>query len=606
MPELQFINVTPGNGGDASNETSLRRVVRATAMRHVWQRERTARPQKWRRRIKSRGSGQEKKKDEEDNLSTKTMIVPTPTIDMRVVDEPINILSARKSAHTSEICVSLYEVTDEKCVTRQRSDCRGTIKANCDPDHEHTAPFPTCGEVMCRDLIENRRNGDQSFQTQEKRSQQTHLILSPRETFAVAEIDPFSSFPGTPRTQMLLHHAFNYWAYQVYTLDQVPASNPLRNSWLPFLLNDPASYHGLVYTVAMNHFRITGDKESFLAHSVHKVEAIKTLAKRVEELILMITDETIAAVLTLSQEPCISMWMKSPVQVRAEKPRFDDATVHWQGLKRMIQLRGGSHAVEQDWLIKNLYWHGVEMALLTWTTPDVSIPECFDAPFRELLRSWVQSKDHRNGLLAENAELSDSPSEQPSFICQSVSQLLLDISCSSSSLEQASAHKASAASLTSFAVSDTAWCLLHRILSSISYIDGISPGPCTLDEICRLAAATYIIIAFLHHLKYTLVTTLVPRLKTSIEYLCTAGFKVQDSSPSLLWALLMGGVATFNLPERALFVTWVAKVAQQLQLETWNQVREAIGKLPWFEMTCGAPCKKLWDEVVSISDVLCF
>lgn len=87
------------------------------------------------------------------------------------------------------------------------------------------------------------------------------------------------------------------------------------------------------------------------------------------------------------------------------------------------------------------------------------------------------------------------------------------------------------------------------------------------------------------------------------EMICT--LKVLHSIPNytsnilLLWVFAVGGVAAFNMPERAWFVSHLADMTEEMGIESWEQMKACVSRCIWHERLLGKKHEKLWDEIVT-------
>jgi hypothetical protein len=68
---------------------------------------------------------------------------------------------------------------------------------------------------------------------------------------------------------------------------------------------------------------------------------------------------------------------------------------------------------------------------------------------------------------------------------------------------------------------------------------------------------------------------------------------------TLLWILVLGGIAASDTKERSWFVKSIAIVARILKIGTWEQVTEIMEGFLWLDSACDAGGKALWADVTS-------
>jgi hypothetical protein len=68
---------------------------------------------------------------------------------------------------------------------------------------------------------------------------------------------------------------------------------------------------------------------------------------------------------------------------------------------------------------------------------------------------------------------------------------------------------------------------------------------------------------------------------------------------TLLWILVLGGIAASDTKEREWFVRSIAVVAKLLKIGTWEQVVEVMQGFLWLDSACDAGGRVLWAEATS-------
>ncbi|PMD40393.1 hypothetical protein L207DRAFT_428089 [Hyaloscypha variabilis F] len=68
---------------------------------------------------------------------------------------------------------------------------------------------------------------------------------------------------------------------------------------------------------------------------------------------------------------------------------------------------------------------------------------------------------------------------------------------------------------------------------------------------------------------------------------------------TLLWILVLGGIASSETPERPWFVRSILMVTKVLKLSTWEQVTEIMEGFLWLDSACDAGGRILWAEVTT-------
>jgi hypothetical protein len=141
----------------------------------------------------------------------------------------------------------------------------------------------------------------------------------------------------------------------------------------------------------------------------------------------------------------------------------------------------------------------------------------------------------------------------------------------------------------------------HDLLS-LPTGDELEPGDvrsvCLYDSI-RHAAVIY----------SAAVTFPLPPLTGIFRKLSSSLKKVVDESKldpcwqmrpkTLLWILVLGGIAATNAPERIWYVQKLSALSISLGFPDWDEVAEELGTYLWLESACEVGGRLLWMEVMN-------
>jgi len=105
------------------------------------------------------------------------------------------------------------------------------------------------------------------------------------------------------------------------------------------------------------------------------------------------------------------------------------------------------------------------------------------------------------------------------------------------------------------------------------------------------AAVTFPLPALSGHF-HKLVAILQPLLESSKSDPCW-----RHCPTTLLWILILGGVAASGTKEREWFVRNIATVTKILKIDSWEQVTEVLEGFLWLDSACDAGGRILWAEV---------
>ncbi|KAF3385078.1 hypothetical protein F1880_001862 [Penicillium rolfsii] len=155
-------------------------------------------------------------------------------------------------------------------------------------------------------------------------------------TYRFGSIDPFDSYPQTrlPREQVqrLIHGFLHKIAFQYYPLDLNATSNPFLISWWPLALGDPALFHVSLQTACLDEELMA--QKGFQVSEMLMVDSVSLLRRKIQDMSLAVQDGTMNSVITLAT-------------IEFGKGNIEASKTHVEGVKRLVDLRGGIGSVRQ-------------------------------------------------------------------------------------------------------------------------------------------------------------------------------------------------------------------------------------------------------------------
>ncbi|KAF7122630.1 hypothetical protein CNMCM5793_000655 [Aspergillus hiratsukae] len=149
-------------------------------------------------------------------------------------------------------------------------------------------------------------------------------------------LDPFESYPPTklPRehVQRLIHTFIHKIAFEYYPLDLDPTSNPFLVSWWPLALGDPALFHVSLQTACLDE-ELSAQK-GFQTSELLMADSLVLLRRKIDDLSLAVQDVTMNSVITLAA-------------IEFGKGNIRASEMHVDGVKRLVNMRGGINSVRQ-------------------------------------------------------------------------------------------------------------------------------------------------------------------------------------------------------------------------------------------------------------------
>lgn len=167
--------------------------------------------------------------------------------------------------------------------------------------------------------------------------------------------DPFACFPihMTADTSFLIDYLFT---------SSGPRLQPIRETWLPLSLSDPALFYEILSQVsrdiAASHpgYATQKHKQAFVFHS----QALQSVNKRLSDPIGGVSDGIIATILGFA---CFSHSEKDWVT-------YD---VHMVGVRTIIKLKGGIHAINHNRILR-LLLSGIDISASCFTKQRPKFP----------------------------------------------------------------------------------------------------------------------------------------------------------------------------------------------------------------------------------------
>jgi hypothetical protein len=147
--------------------------------------------------------------------------------------------------------------------------------------------------------------------------------------------------------------------------------------------------------------------------------------------------------------------------------------------------------------------------------------------------------------------------------------------------------------------------LVHHTMLSIptaSQSDGFS-GYNNNEEIiyeaCRLAGLVFSVGVILPlPAQSTPLTQLATLIKALMQFFNPAiVWSHPHARMTLLWVLMMGGIAAENTPERAWYVSTLRQAACENGVASWADMRKVLSNILWWDIACDQPGHRLWLEL---------
>ncbi|KAF2013347.1 hypothetical protein BU24DRAFT_235760 [Aaosphaeria arxii CBS 175.79] len=184
--------------------------------------------------------------------------------------------------------------------------------------------------------------------------------------------DPFGTISVNVNESVteLLDHFVARMAPTTIPLDFRNKSNLMRSDWFGTAMNNSGFMHSLLCTAALHMF-VFG-KGSFDTIHYHKAQAIAAVNAAISDPdpLLGISDANIGAVFNLL---CVEESLPHLRQLDPGEEMPNQRQIHLDGLRRMVQLRGGLKAIHSNRILQAfILWHSTAHAIAAFDIPYLS------------------------------------------------------------------------------------------------------------------------------------------------------------------------------------------------------------------------------------------
>ncbi|TID03948.1 hypothetical protein CH35J_003092 [Colletotrichum higginsianum] len=380
--------------------------------------------------------------------------------------------------------------------------------------------------------------------------------------------DDLSSYsPGTklsPHTRLLFHQYFYILSEALFPPEFCQAQNPMKTVWFDYLLNDKAYFHvSLSMTATCLDFFEYKDHESpqAIAHMTTAFALVNQKLSGLESL----SDATIALVSMLSCQESI----------RGDLEKYK---IHLAGLDRMVQLRGGLHAFEQNMeLFHKICRSDIQYALHT---------DCPAFYHHDVMPQRIMQEICRNPLHPDRPLAEIFSAAEPT-----IKDLVREIDSISVFLSNCGLQSKLTADEFQSMLSSLGYRLL-RVRDQGYTCPGDLHGACLLGV---MSFYTSLLLQFgrQRHLLYERISR---RLKVSVRVLDLDSAHSQFL-PTLLWLLMLGAISVFEKEDDPWLLPELARVSEQLMLKTWEDIHCELKRYLWIDSIHNGQGRRLWDKV---------
>ncbi|KAJ5097086.1 hypothetical protein N7456_007807 [Penicillium angulare] len=397
-------------------------------------------------------------------------------------------------------------------------------------------------------------------------------------------LDPFDSYPQTrfPREQVqrliygfccvymasqLILLVLHKIAFQYYPLDMSTTSNPFLVSWWPLALGDPALFHVSLQTACLDEELLA--QKGFQSSELLMADSVALLRRKVENKSLAVQDGTMNSVITLAA-------------IEFGKGNIDVSKVHVDGVKKLVDMRGGINSVRQTSPLTARMISWVSMLIMGHpqfnTQDDIGFGDGIPC-----IPEWQLDTTALDDSSGFNKNEVDYDVWNVFIRLRSVLQRTKQISFSSTHLHD----------LTCF--------VIHRLLLSISTSDPSQHSPIT-------ESLRYAIIIFMlkiqgptYYSHAVIMNTMASRFMESFRQLESIP-RAYDSLD--VWLVSVGLLITTGTPNYTWFIERAQVVSAYLQLSCFYDALGHIQDILWVETSQGEDFfQSHWNAVFDIEDI---
>ncbi|KAL4897501.1 hypothetical protein BDV59DRAFT_45345 [Aspergillus ambiguus] len=436
------------------------------------------------------------------------------------------------------------------------------------------------------------------------------------ESIGGSVLDPFHTYPARFSPEVV--HACESYCLQVLWPHLTPSSasgsdDLATSNWFPLSLSDPTLFTAFLFG-SLSHQRVQWvnrwipegafrPRDQQLLQLV-EFETIKMINREVRDPNRAISDTVILSVMCMAHNIADDNDQRrhrtTPFTAPMRRLQWLDVygslppnLVHIQGLIQIIGLRGGLDNITLPGLAPVLCLSDIITASTYLTPPMFTFyPLCESRKklsMHELLGYTPMEAEHRYGHLRQIGLTSELINV---YHAMNVYTSIVNGHLQKSSLKLDEALLADQRNLVHYTVLS---------IPAASQIDGFTGyhGQGIIYETCRLAGLIFSVGVILP----------LPAQSTPLAQLATlikGVFQIFHINPvwshpqariTLLWVLMLGGIAAENSPERAWYVNTLRQVARENNVTTWPQLRAILGTILWWDIACDQPGQNLWSEV---------
>ncbi|KIX06546.1 uncharacterized protein Z518_04522 [Rhinocladiella mackenziei CBS 650.93] len=434
------------------------------------------------------------------------------------------------------------------------------------------------------------------------------LYLSRRLRTVLGEgrMDPFDVLPAHRMPlfiHMVLDHALAHsWPNTVPT--RSPAvMNPVKSAWLKCAMEWPVAFHAFIYATTLHLLCAYNGRELIDSAPVlrlsHKVETIKLVNEQLHNLNGLPSDALIMAVTILAIHGTRDA--TAYPQIHPASPMAEAQNLHVYG--NMVNEE--EHVPAILWLI--MQKGGLDGIELYGMADTMALCDLYFASKYAYRPTFPLRRPHQS-LVVTGKHLLDAPAIELDsklgrgfryFRSTPAGRELLDVLESFCEVTTALDHyyRGGPTAPELIDLIEARNSSQHRLLSQIPAELDLSDLEMCLHQAIRLAALIFSdMVLFPLPEAQQVKQRLAPMLRQTLEA-CRFLQSWELNAQVLVWALVLGGIATSFSNGQVWFIDQLLQQLSALQVLEWSTLESICSKFLWWKPVCSEPGQRLWKEM---------
>ncbi|KAI1803530.1 hypothetical protein F4811DRAFT_562433 [Daldinia bambusicola] len=404
--------------------------------------------------------------------------------------------------------------------------------------------------------------------------QSRHVVFPTIERQVGDSLSVFSlPVESTPGSRVIMQKAFAF----LMSIPTMPKLGRIVNFttagsiWIQFWFVDEAYFHcAMAASIAAKNM-LTSSSENFsegLRHLSHSLRIVNQRLSGEKAL----SDTTLASVVAM-------------LQYERMCGQYHQSLVHFRGLQRMVELRGGISQLRRDKpeLAQKIFRADLEFAIYLGSPTLFGVDELPSTATIDWLRKRFGTS-RMSALLTLPLFMRLNPHMR---------EIWIDIMNLTSFLNESDND---GIKMDGYEYHDTLILIGYRLVHirplDKDSCDGWKENSIHLGLLMLMAN---FFLSILHQLPD------LPLLRQRIEALVLEEFiGDKEEEEVLLWILFMAGITIPQLTEDGHFMRRISKVTISLNLQIWDDVHQILSKFPWIKAIHERPGNTLWNHLILI------